>query len=997
MPWAQIIMIVVSLVINMAVGMLQRQRQIDENANAQPEQAPGLTGKTRLGGEAYRSIIFGRCAVDGYHVYGREWGASGDSPNAYTVDVFSLGDFPGVTLAGVLLKGADTVYDTGETEVTTGYPCTGFRDNGTDYLWARFHDGSQTAADSYLTAKFGSLSSLPWTSDFIGTGLPYAVVTALENEDLFSDIPDDDYRFIVDGVPLYDPRQDTTAGGSGSHRWGTPSTYEQTSNPIVAIYNIRRGIYDQDGNKVWGGEATAYELPYAVWSAAMDSCDATVSLKGGGTEPRYEWGAEISLDQDPEQVIERILMTCNAHQARHRGQWLIKVGVPSSAAYAISDDTIMVTERQAGVFFPEPDDVPNVIAATFTDPDSGWTEKEARQRRFSSYITADGGIERVAELDLGWVHSQTQVQRLQNKAGIEARKFNRHAIVLPPEYAGIRPFVDGIAWTSEREGYSAKLFTPVLVTQLPNGYVAVGLLETDQDGETWTPADDELDYDTVPIDYVRPPEQSIVAFSATAATISDKDSNDKRLAILFGWDANLKGVRAVRVQVRVKDASPEKVILDEEILNVSDGSATRASGAFYNGAILQARGKYVPMRSRKTAWTGWIDVTLGEVLIQKDELSDVLRDLRDWMGGSIREIKGDLDEAFLQLSENSSAQSLQQISSNQNLAAAILNSEARVTAAYEVKVAAVASDLGGAVSRIETLEVDYENLRTGVNVNASAINAVQVSITNLDGELSALSETVIGNQVAIGDATASALFRTSASYTAAAGYKARVGFEARWSTSIDYKSAAIFLEVGTGSKSRILLTADQTAILDTDGNVVALFDSGTTRIANARIRNLTATNIKTKSLDADEILVDGTVLTDLIKDKAVSDGRAVAATGVDFPDDGKWHTIISGNVNCTGGKRIVVIFNALLLKPYAGSAVEFCRMQLRRGSNVVAQKYQYGGYAVGERNEVIFMETDDPGDGTFTYSVRMRTVSAKDGTHPIRAEDPTIIMEVYKK
>jgi hypothetical protein len=38
----------------------------------------------------------------------------------------------------------------------------------------------------------------------------------------------------------------TVAGGSGSHRWNDPSTWEWSDNPAVCRYNWVRGIYAND-------------------------------------------------------------------------------------------------------------------------------------------------------------------------------------------------------------------------------------------------------------------------------------------------------------------------------------------------------------------------------------------------------------------------------------------------------------------------------------------------------------------------------------------------------------------------------------------------------------------------------------------------------------------------------------------------------------------------------------------------------------------------------
>ncbi|MGK3946306.1 hypothetical protein ABK046_49130, partial [Streptomyces caeruleatus] len=52
--------------------------------------------------------------------------------------------------------------------------------------------------------------------------------------------------FEVDGAPLYDPRKDSTVGGSGSHRINDIATWEYTNgvgtNPALQILALKIGF-----------------------------------------------------------------------------------------------------------------------------------------------------------------------------------------------------------------------------------------------------------------------------------------------------------------------------------------------------------------------------------------------------------------------------------------------------------------------------------------------------------------------------------------------------------------------------------------------------------------------------------------------------------------------------------------------------------------------------------------------------------------------------------
>src|SRR5690606_5756101 len=144
------------LLIQLAIGLaltagssLLQQSQQPPPSPAQ-ERSSGIRTTVRLGGEQFRSFLVGTVASSGYLVYGREWGNSGKTPNAMTVDVISYGDLPGVVQTGLLVDGEEVTYQTSSGHVTAGYPVAEYEKNSTQHLWHEFYDGTQESASSYL-------------------------------------------------------------------------------------------------------------------------------------------------------------------------------------------------------------------------------------------------------------------------------------------------------------------------------------------------------------------------------------------------------------------------------------------------------------------------------------------------------------------------------------------------------------------------------------------------------------------------------------------------------------------------------------------------------------------------------------------------------------------------------------------------------------------------------------------------------------------------------
>ena len=66
------------------------------------------------------------------------------------------------------------------------------------HLWIKYYDGTQTAADTFLTGTVSS-ADRPYGSTRIGTGICYVIATALVEDKLFSGFPT--FKFVHERHP----------------------------------------------------------------------------------------------------------------------------------------------------------------------------------------------------------------------------------------------------------------------------------------------------------------------------------------------------------------------------------------------------------------------------------------------------------------------------------------------------------------------------------------------------------------------------------------------------------------------------------------------------------------------------------------------------------------------------------------------------------------------------------------------------------------------------
>lgn len=571
------------------------------------------TQTTAGGGTNPVSFILGRYATAGVAVcpaMSHGMSGSGKVPNAYLTYVIAISDMPGVTLNRLVIDGEyATVGGTAHPDYGTPVAVKG----KSPAAWIKWYDGTQTVADPMLLSKYGSYPDRPWTSDMIGRGVTYAILTFGFDRQIFNSFPD--VRFEVDGIPLYDPRKDDTAGGTGAQRWNNQATWAQTNNPMVMIYNIMRGVTLPDG-AVWGGGSGAADLPAAEWFAAMNACDAPVALAAGGTEPRYRAGYEVTVDTEPAAVIDELLKSCSGQVADIGGVWKPRVGGPGLPVYSFDDDGVIVSNPQDFDPFHGLDQTYNGVSATYPEPASIWEGKEAPPRYNAAYETADGGRRLIANLTLPAVPYGGQVQRLMRAYIEDERRFRRHVFSLPPGAAVIEP-LDAVAWTSARNGYAAKVFEVAEVSDdLMTLIQTVTIRERDAADYNWSTGY-ELPSLIVTPTTVMPAAQTVPSWAMTGVALDDAGAVARRPALQMTWDgAGQDDVTALEYEIRRLGGAQ---VVAGVTTNVAAGVQIFAAGVLPS-TVYEARARFVV--GRPVAWTAWTQATTPAAYITLDDFSD---------------------------------------------------------------------------------------------------------------------------------------------------------------------------------------------------------------------------------------------------------------------------------------------------------------------------------------------------------------------------------------
>jgi Putative phage tail protein len=571
-----------------------------------------VQGQIQGGDDVPRSINLGWNTTAGSLVYQNEWGAIGQTTNAYSTRVIALGDYPIREMTGLFVDGSPVTVLWGEA-IAKGAPVQEYRRGGVDHLWVKFYDGTQTAADTFLTGTVSS-AERPYTSGRIGYGIPYLIATSLtpeqvDGEDaLFNGFPA--FKITTYGARLYDVSKDSSVGGSGSQRWNNPATWGGDGDflPPVQIYNLLRGMR-YGGDWLYGlQDLPEARLPAANWIAAINKARATIAGPDGN-EATYRAGGELQVGAAINVAIEALLTSCQGRLVEIGGTYKLYLGEPDTAVASFGDGDIISTEEQQFTPFYGLADTINGIQATYPNPAEGWNTKTAPDLRNTDMAAQDGNRRLMASVSLDMVPYGGQVQRLMLSALNEARRARRHTLTLGPEFWPLEPG-DIIEWTSERNGYEAKLFRVDGLADKANLDVLIDITEVDPADYDW---DQESDYTPVidgPLTINRPPAQPMTGWNVEGVIIKDELGADRRASVRVSYDGLQSDVTAVRVQVRT---SGETLPFFDGQIPYGSPYATVLYGSFPPNTDLEVRGMYVPGSPRATEWSDWLGVRTPDV------------------------------------------------------------------------------------------------------------------------------------------------------------------------------------------------------------------------------------------------------------------------------------------------------------------------------------------------------------------------------------------------
>ncbi len=560
----------------------------------------GLETQVQIGGDIPRQIVIGYTSVKGQLVYHNTNGPN----NELYQRVYVLSDSFVDSINGVVINGrAYPLNITSEDTTQATYTITEF---GTA-LTLHLLKGNQTSADGTLMTYANPAGK--WDSNSRLTHVAYVACyfTYVKDSPLYENgIPE--LSFHLKGSRLYDWRYDSTAGGVGPQRWGDQHTWAYTDNPIVALYNFRRGFY-ANGELILGMGMPASHMLQDIYTAAANACDEVVTLDAGGTERRYRCSTILTADQGVTwgQSIDVLLSTCAGYLYDYSGFDYPVVGVAQASVATITDDDLRIGSPIIFAKKRTRDSLVNRVHGQFIDDTQNFEPKSYTARISSAGVTADGE-ERGVALDLLSVPSQFQAERIAEIRLRESRAQGTAQVTVGYEWIRLQAG-DWITWNSAL--YGNRVWRIVSRTRdATSRAISLELAEINSSVFSWGTSD-EGDRAPVPVRLQTGIQiASVAAFQIHAAALPGSGASEVP-ALRFTWTPIVDpSVDSVIVEYRQVGTTPATRVSDP-----SPGDGEHITSAGVSGGIdYEARATISTTPPRPTSWTSWVSITTSDFI-----------------------------------------------------------------------------------------------------------------------------------------------------------------------------------------------------------------------------------------------------------------------------------------------------------------------------------------------------------------------------------------------
>jgi len=329
--------------------------------------------------------------------------------------------------------------------------------------------------------------STNWDSNYKLSGVAYVALRFLWNQDAFNGLPD--VKVTLKGKKIYDPRLDSTKGGSGSHRESTSSTWAYSNNSsLILLDYLRNSRYGK------GLPTSAFETNYDSFKSSANTCDTQVTPYTTGTAINLlTTNAVLDSSQKVIDNVKELLTPMKAIFTYTQGKYKLIIEDSGVSVLSLNKDNIIGGIKILG---EKKNSKYNRVIGTFCNPNKNWQNDTVSFPPFddsaldvadqhATMLSADNSILLEGRFDFKHITNPYQAEELceiilrrsRNALGVELRCTSEALNVTIGDIVDLT-YVTG--------GFSAKPFRVMGLSINSDSTVSLQLVEHQDNFYTWS-------------------------------------------------------------------------------------------------------------------------------------------------------------------------------------------------------------------------------------------------------------------------------------------------------------------------------------------------------------------------------------------------------------------------------------------------------------------------------------------------------------------------------
>ena len=277
---------------------------------------------------------------------------------------------------------------------------------------------------------------------------------------------------VVRGAKVYDPRLDSTRGGSGAHRANDQTTWAWSANWALIVAHYLLGWYS-NSKLIYGVGIDPDSIDWPSVADMADVCDTVVDGKA-----KYRIGGIFAITQDHESIIGQLESAVGGKVSKFGGKYYLWCPHNDLVSSGTLTDADIVAD--AGIVYTPAGPIEtlyNTARGQYVEPSLLYLLQPYPEVTEATAVIEDGK-DRVLQQDFPIIQDVEIAQRVARELVRRTRFSGTIKVVVGPKGLLVKPF-DVITVNFRETNFTNELFRVISMQYSAGGAIIMELLEED--------------------------------------------------------------------------------------------------------------------------------------------------------------------------------------------------------------------------------------------------------------------------------------------------------------------------------------------------------------------------------------------------------------------------------------------------------------------------------------------------------------------------------------